>query len=119
MEKKIVGKYSSDFMPGVITEFRDGGEFVQNVDKDDCMITASGTWKVKGDSIYLKNDIDNMSVKYGDDVSEEAKAVMDEIMSAMKEAGAQNQAFKIASVTDKEMVLEGGGVSVTYKRTDD
>lgn len=50
---------------------------------------------------------------------EEAKAMMDEVVNAMKELGAANQAFKINSVTDSEMVLEGGGMQVTYKKTND
>ena len=82
-------------------------------------MTATGTWNVKGDSIYMKTDVDNISVKYGEDVPEEAKAMMDEVVNAMKESGAANQAFKINSVTDSEMVLEGGGMQVTYKKTND
>lgn len=116
MKDKIAGKYTSDMTPGVTYEFKADGQFLQNVDSEGCQITATGTWNVKGDSIHMKNDIDNISVKYGDEMAEENKVVMDEIINAMKESGAENQAFKISRVTDNEMVLEGGGMSITYTK---
>lgn len=119
MKDKIAGKYTAELTPGVTYEFKADGQFLQNADSEGCQMTATGTWSVKGDSIYMKTDIDNISVKYGEDVPEEAKAMMDEVVNAMKESGAANQAFKINSVTDNEMVLEGGGMQVTYKRTND
>lgn len=119
MKDKIAGKYTAELTPGVTYEFKADGQFLQNADSEGCQMTATGTWNVKGDSIYMKTDIDNISVKYGEDVPEEAKAMMDEVVNAMKESGAANQAFKINSVTDSEMVLEGGGMQVTYKRTND
>lgn len=119
MKDKIAGKYTAELTPGVTYEFKADGQFLQNADSEGCQMTATGTWSVKGDSIYMKTDIDNISVKYGEDVPEEAKAMMDEVVNAMKESGAANQAFKINSVTDSEMVLEGGGMQVTYKRTND
>lgn len=119
MKDKIAGKYTVELTPGVTYEFKADGQFLQNADSEDCQMTATGTWNVKGDSIYMKTDVDNISVKYGEDVPEEAKAMMDEVVNAMKESGAANQAFKINSVTDSEMVLEGGGMQVTYKKTND
>ena len=119
MKDKIAGKYTAELTPGVTYEFKADGQFLQNADSEGCQMTATGTWSVKGDSIYMKTDIDNISVKYGEDVPEEAKAMMDEVVNAMKESGAANQAFKINSVTDSEMVLEGGGMQVTYKKTND
>lgn len=119
IKDKIAGKYTAELTPGVTYEFKADGQFLQNADSEGCQMTATGTWSVKGDSIYMKTDIDNISVKYGEDVPEEAKAMMDEVVNAMKESGAANQAFKINSVTDNEMVLEGGGMQVTYKRTND
>lgn len=119
MKDKIAGKYTAELTPGVTYEFKADGQFLQNADSEGCQMTATGTWNVKGDSIYMKTDVDNISVKYGEDVPEEAKAMMDEVVNAMKESGAANQAFKINSVTDSEMVLEGGGMQVTYKKTND
>lgn len=119
MKDKIAGKYTAELTPGVTYEFKADGQFLQNADSEGCLMTATGTWSVKGDSIYMKTDVDNISVKYGEDVPEEAKAMMDEVVNAMKESGAANQAFKINSVTDNEMVLEGGGLQVTYKKTND
>lgn len=119
MKDKIAGKYTAELTPGVTYEFKADGQFLQNADSEGCQMTATGTWNVKGDSIYMKTDVDNISVKYGEDVPEEAKAMMDEVVNAMKESGAANQAFKINSVTDSEMVLEGGGLQVTYKKTND
>lgn len=119
MKDKIAGKYTAELTPGVTYEFKADGQFLQNADSEGCQMTATGTWSVKGDSIYMKTDVDNISVKYGEDVPEEAKAMMDEVVNAMKESGAANQAFKINSVTDNEMVLEGGGLQVTYKKTND
>lgn len=119
MKDKIAGKYTAELTPGVTYEFKADGQFLQNADSEGCLMTATGTWNVKGDSIYMKTDVDNISVKYGEDVPEEAKAMMDEVVNAMKESGAANQAFKINSVTDSEMVLEGGGMQVTYKKTND
>lgn len=119
MKDKIAGKYTAELTPGVTYEFKADGQFQQNADSEGCQMTATGTWNVKGDSIYMKTDVDNISVKYGEDVPEEAKAMMDEVVNAMKESGAANQAFKINSVTDSEMVLEGGGMQVTYKKTND
>ena len=119
MKDKIAGKYTAELTPGVTYEFKADGQFLQNADSKGCQMTATGTWNVKGDSIYMKTDVDNISVKYGEDVQEEAKAMMDEVVNAMKESGAANQAFKINSVTDNEMVLEGGGLQVTYKKTND
>ncbi len=119
MKDKIAGKYTVELTPGVTYEFKADGQFLQNADSEGCQMTATGTWNVKGDSIYMKTDVDNISVKYGEDVPEEAKAMMDEVVNAMKESGAANQAFKINSVTDSEMVLEGGGMQVTYKKTND
>ena len=119
MKDKIAGKYTAELTPGVTYEFKADGQFLQNADSEGCQMTATGTWSVKGDSIYMKTDIDNISVKYGEDVPEEAKAMMDEVVNAMKESGAANQAFKINSVTDNEMVLEGGGMQVTYKKMND
>lgn len=119
MKDKIAGKYTAELTPGVTYEFKADGQFLQNADSEGCQMTATGTWNVKGDSIYMKTDVDNISVKYGEDVPEEAKAMMDEVVNAMKESGAANQAFKINSVTDNEMVLEGGGLQVTYKKTND
>ena len=119
MKDKIAGKYAAELTPGVTYEFKADGQFLQNADSEGCQMTATGTWNVKGDSIYMKTDVDNISVKYGEDVPEEAKAMMDEVVNAMKESGAANQAFKINSVTDSEMVLEGGGMQVTYKKTND
>ena len=119
MKDKIAGKYTAELTPGVTYEFKADGQFLQNADSEGCQMTATGTWNVKGDSIYMKTDVDNISVKYGEDVPEEAKARMDEVVNAMKESGAANQAFKINSVTDSEMVLEGGGMQVTYKKTND
>lgn len=119
MKDKIAGKYTAELTPGVTYEFKADGQFLQNADSEGCQMTATGTWNVKGDSIYMKTDVDNISVKYGEDVPEEAKAMMDEVVNAMKESGAANQAFKINSVTDNEMVLEGGGMQVTYKKTND
>ena len=119
MKDKIAGKYTAELTPGVTYEIKADGQFLQNADSEGCQMTATGTWNVKGDSIYMKTDVDNISVKYGEDVPEEAKAMMDEVVNAMKESGAANQAFKINSVTDSEMVLEGGGMQVTYKKTND
>lgn len=119
MKDKIAGKYTAELTPGVTYEFKADGQFLQNADSEGCQMTATGTWNVKGDSIYMKTDVDNISVKYGEDVPEEAKAMMDEVVNAMKESGAANQAFKINSVTDSEMVLEGRGMQVTYKKTND
>lgn len=119
MKDKIAGKYTAELTPGVTYEFKADGQFLQNADSEGCQMTATGTWNVKGDSIYMKTDVDNISVKYGEDVPEEAKAMMDEVVNAMKESGAANQAFKINNVTDSEMVLEGGGMQVTYKKTND
>lgn len=119
MKDKIAGKYTAELTPGVTYEFKADGQFLQNADSEGCQMTATGTWNVKGDSIYMKTDVDNISVKYGEDVPAEAKAMMDEVVNAMKESGAANQAFKINSVTDSEMVLEGGGMQVTYKKTND
>ena len=119
MKDKIAGKYTAELTPGVTYEFKADCQFLQNADSEGCQMTATGTWNVKGDSIYMKTDVDNISVKYGEDVPEEAKAMMDEVVNAMKESGAANQAFKINSVTDSEMVLEGGGMQVTYKKTND
>ena len=119
MKDKIAGKYTAELTPGVTYEFKADGQFLQNADSEGCQMTATGTWNVKGDSIYMKTDVDNISVKYGEDVPEEAKAMMDEVVNAMKESGAANQAFKINSVTDSEMALEGGGMQVTYKKTND
>lgn len=119
IKDKIAGKYTVELTPGVTYEFKADGQFLQNADSEGCQMTATGTWNVKGDSIYMKTDVDNISVKYGEDVPEEAKAMMDEVVNAMKESGAANQAFKINSVTDSEMVLEGGGMQVTYKKTND
>ena len=119
MKDKIAGKYTAELTPGVTYEFKADGQFLQNADSEGCQMTATGTWNVKGDSIYMKTDVDNISVKYGEDVPEEAKAMMDEVVNATKESGAANQAFKINSVTDSEMVLEGGGMQVTYKKTND
>lgn len=119
MKDKIAGKYTAELTPGVTYEFKADGQFLQNADSEGCQMTVTGTWNVKGDSIYMKTDVDNISVKYGEDVPEEAKAMMDEVVNAMKESGAANQAFKINSVTDSEMVLEGGGMQVTYKKTND
>ena len=119
MKDKIAGKYTAELTPGVTYEFKADGQFLQNADSEGCQMTATGTWNVKGDSIYMKTDVDNISVKYGEDVPEEAKAMIDEVVNAMKESGAANQAFKINSVTDSEMVLEGGGMQVTYKKTND
>lgn len=119
MKDKIAGKYTAELTPGVTYEFKADGQFLQNADNEGCQMTATGTWSIKGDSIYMKTDVDNISVKYGEDVPEEAKAMMDEVVNAMKESGAQDQAFKINSVTDNEMVLEGEGMHVTYKRTND
>lgn len=119
MKDKIAGKYTAELTPGVTYEFKADGQFLQNADSEGCQMTATGTWNVKGDSIYMKTDVDNISVKYGEDVPEEDKAMMDEVVNAMKESGAANQAFKINSVTDSEMVLEGGGMQVTYKKTND
>ena len=119
MKDKIAGKYTAELTPGVTYEFKADGQFLQNADSEGCQMTATGTWSVKGDSIYMKTDIDNISVKYGEDVPEEAKAMMDEVVNAMKESGAANQAFKINRVTDNEMVLEGGGMQVTYKKMND
>lgn len=119
MKDKIAGKYTAELTPGVTYEFKADGQFLQNADSEGCQMTATGTWNVKGDRIYMKTDVNNISVKYGEDVPEEAKAMMDEVVNAMKESGAANQAFKINSVTDSEMVLEGGGMQVTYKKTND
>lgn len=116
MKDKIAGKYTSEMTPGVTYEFKADGQFLQNVDSEGCQISATGTWDIKGDSIHMKNNIDNISVKYGGETTEEDKAVMDEIINAMKESGAENQTFKISSVTDNEMVLEGGGMSITYTK---
>lgn len=116
MKDKIVGEYTSDIMPGITFEFKADGQFLQNADNDGCQMTATGTWSVEGDNIHMTTDVDNISVKYDEDVPEEAKAIMDEVVNAMKEAGAQDQEFKIKSVTDSEMVLEGGGMSVTYTK---
>lgn len=65
MKDKIAGKYTAELTPGVTYEFKADGQFLQNADSEGCQMTATGTWNVKGDSIYMKTDVDNISVKYG------------------------------------------------------
>lgn len=118
MESKIQGKYELEITPGTIYEFASQGKFINESKSEsmDCTIKSIGSWKVKGDSLYITNDADGVSYEFGDSVLEEDKALIKEILQGVSEATSEQLAYKIVSVDDKTLKVEADGTTLTYNR---
>lgn len=119
MKNKIEGKYELDLTPGATYEFASGGKFI-NIAKPqsmDCTIKSSGMWEVKGDSLYITNDPENISYEYGNSVSEEEKAMIEKITESTSEISPKKFGYQIISVDEKELNIKADdGTTLTYRR---
>lgn len=118
MESKIQGKYELEITPGTTYEFASQGKFINESKSEslDCTIKSTGSWKVKGDSLYITNDANSVSYDFGDFVSEEDKAMIKEIFQGVSEAAPAQLAYKIVSVDDNSLKVETDGTTLTYNR---
>lgn len=119
VESKIVGTYELILLPGQTFEFKSNGDLVNIVKPEsiDCVIKSTSTWDVKSDSMFIQNDVNNISYEFGSSVSDEEKELFKSIMEGVVgEATPEKQAYKIVSVDDKEMQLEMDGTTFTYTR---
>lgn len=118
MESKIQGKYELEITPGTTYEFASQGKFINESKSEslDCTIKSTGSWKVKGDSLYITNDANSVSYDFGDSVSEEDKAMIKEIFQGVSEAAPAQLAYKIVSVDDNSLKVETDGTTLTYNR---
>lgn len=118
MESKIQGKYELAITPGTTYEFASQGKFINESKSEsmDCTIKSTGSWKVKGDSLYITNDADGVSYEFGDSVSEEDKEMIKGLFQGVSEAAPEQLAYKIVSVDDKTLKMEADGTTLTYNR---
>lgn len=118
MESKIQGKYELEITPGTTYEFASQGKFINESKSEslDCTIKSTGSWKVKGDSLYITNGANSVSYDFGDSVSEEDKAMIKEIFQGVSEAAPAQLAYKIVSVDDNSLKVETDGTTLTYNR---
>ena len=118
MESKIQGKYELEITPGTTYEFASQGKFINESKSEsmDCTIKSTGSWKVKGDSLYITNDANSVSYEFGDSVSEEDKAMIKEIFQGVSEAAPAQLAYKIVSVDDNSLKVEVDGMTLTYTK---
>lgn len=118
MESKIQGKYELEITPGTTYEFASKGKFINESKSEsmDCTIKSTGSWKVKGDSLYITNDANSVSYDFGDSVSEEDKAMIKEIFQGVSETAPAQLAYKVVSVDDNSLKVEADGTILTYNR---
>ena len=117
---KIVGKYSMGERGDYECEFFADGTFKSYVivKEDGYSIDTPGEWEVKGDVVYIKTRLTDVTARdLGGEVDEEDKESMLNMMKeAAEELPVQERELNIVKLDGSGMTLEANGLEQVYTR---
>lgn len=116
----ISGKYEHEFFPGNFYEFKSDGTFTNEYENKEMnyVVTSVGDWEVKEDSLFFYNDPEKVSYDLKEDVSEETKDYIEQLVKAGAEGVSQKQGYRIVKMDNSVIQLEKSGITFSLKRVD-